>query len=57
MTENKKTKTLVKNKKGDKKRGHFKTRAQIRVERFIVEELDRYIRIHKRHEKDLRYIG
>lgn len=53
MTENKKTKNLSKNKKG----GPFKTRAQIRVERFIVEELDRYIRLHKRHEKDLRYIG
>lgn len=57
MTENKKTKALAKNKKGDKKRDPFKTRAQIRVERFIVEELDRYIRIHKKHEKDLRYIG
>jgi len=48
---------MTKNKKGDKKEGPFKTRAQIRVERFIVDELDRYIRIHKRHEKDLRYIG
>lgn len=57
MTENKKTKNLTKNKRGEKKKGPFKTRAQIRVERFIVEELDRYIRIHKRHEKDLRYIG
>lgn len=56
MTENKKSKTLNKNKR-DKKGSPFKTRAQIRVERFIVEELDRYIRLHKRHEKDLRYIG
>jgi len=53
MTENKKPKNLNKT----KKRGPFKTHAQIRVERFILEEIDRYIKLHKSHEKDLRYIG
>ena len=35
----------------------FKTRTEIRVERFVIEEMDRYIKLHKEHEKDLRYIG
>ncbi len=34
-----------------------KTITEIRVERFIVEEMDRYIKLHKEHEKDLSYIG
>ena len=34
-----------------------KTRKEIRVERFILEQLDEYIRLHKEHEKDLSYIG
>jgi hypothetical protein len=34
-----------------------KTRTEIRVERFIVDQMDRYIRLHKEHEKDLNYIG
>lgn len=35
----------------------FKIRTEIRVERFIIEEMDRYIKLHKEHEKDLKYIG
>lgn len=34
-----------------------KTRKEIRVERFILEQLEEYIRLHKEHEKDLSYIG
>ncbi len=40
-----------------KKARPYKTRAEIRVERFILDELDRYIKLHKEHEKDLKYIG
>ena len=41
-----------------KKRAYpFKTRAEIRVERFILDELDMYIKLHKKHEKDISYIG
>jgi len=35
----------------------FRNRREIRVERFILEQMDEYIRLHKEHEKDLRYIG
>jgi len=38
-------------------KGIFKTRKEIRVERFIIEELDRYIKLNKRSEKNLKYIG
>ena len=38
-------------------KGRFMTRREIRVERFILEQMDEYIRLHKEHEKDLRYIG
>ena len=34
-----------------------KTKVEIRVERFIVDQMDRYIELHKEHEKDLNYIG
>jgi hypothetical protein len=27
------------------------------VEEFVAEQMERYIRLHKEHEKDLRYIG
>ncbi len=27
------------------------------IEKFMEEQLEEYIRIHKEHEKDLRYIG
>ncbi|MCX6820464.1 MAG: hypothetical protein NT016_00715 [Candidatus Aenigmarchaeota archaeon] len=37
--------------------GRSRTRREIRVERFIIEQMDEYIRLHKEHEKDLRYIG
>jgi len=37
--------------------GMFRTRREIRIERFIIEQIDEYIRLHKEHEKDLRYIG
>jgi hypothetical protein len=34
-----------------------RTREEIRIERFIVEQIDKYIKLHKEHEKDLDYIG
>ena len=37
--------------------GRFRTRREIRIERFIIEQIDEYIRLHKEHEKDLNYIG
>ena len=37
--------------------GKFRTRQEIRIERFIIEQIDEYIRLHKEHEKDLNYIG
>jgi hypothetical protein len=37
--------------------GKFLTRQEMRVERFILKQIDEYIRLHKEHEKDLRYIG
>ena len=40
-----------------KSRKNFKTRTEIMVERFIIDELDSYIRLHKKHEKDISYIG
>lgn len=51
---------MIRNKKKSKKAvgsNPFKTRTEIRVERFIVEEIDRYIKLHKEHGKDLKYIG
>jgi hypothetical protein len=36
---------------------NFKTRKEIRVERFLIEEIERYIRLHKEHEKEIKYIG
>lgn len=27
------------------------------LEKFLIKEMRRYIEIHKRHEKDLKYIG
>ena len=48
---------MVKRKKAKQKVGAVKTRTEIRVERFIIDELDRYIKLHKEHEKDLTYIG
>jgi len=37
--------------------GKLMTRQEMRVERFILKQIDEYIRLHKEHEKDLRYIG
>jgi len=34
-----------------------RTRREIRIERFILDQIDSYIKLHKEHEKDLRYIG
>lgn len=51
VAKNKKIKFL------SKKASIFKTRTEIRVERFIIDEIDRYIKLHKEHEKDLKYIG
>ena len=35
----------------------FKTRKEIRVEKFLIDEIDRYIKLHKEHEKEIKYIG
>lgn len=56
MDKNKKSKKTEKSELHDRER-HFKTRTEIRVDRFIIEEMDRYIKLHKEHEKDLKYIG
>ena len=40
-----------------RKKRRTKTRTEIRVERFIVEQIDRYIKLHKEHEKGISYIG
>jgi hypothetical protein len=41
----------------DEGEGRFRTRREIRIERFIIEQIDEYIRLHKEHEKDINYIG
>ena len=41
----------------NKKKREFKTRKEIRVEKFVIDEIDRYIRLHKEHEKEIKYIG
>ena len=56
MDKNKKSKKTGKVEIPERERT-FKTRTEIRVERFIIEEMDKYIKLHKEHEKDLRYIG
>jgi hypothetical protein len=28
-----------------------------KIRKWVLEELERYMKIHKEHEKDLRYIG
>lgn len=28
-----------------------------KLEKFLIKEIEKYIKIHKRNEKDLRYIG
>lgn len=43
--------------KNKKLRKQFRSHAEMRVEQFIIEEIDRYIKLHKEHEKDLKYIG
>jgi len=48
---------MTKNEKNRKSKKQFRTRAEVRVERFIIDEIDRYIKLHKEHEKDLKYIG
>lgn len=48
---------VAKEKTKQLKARHFKTRTEIRVERFVLDEIDRYIKLHKEHEKDLKYIG
>jgi len=54
MAERKRKAAKLKAKEGE---GVFRTRREIRIERFIIEQIDEYIRLHKEHEKDLRYIG
>lgn len=56
MDKNKKSKKTKKTEIHERERP-FKTRTEIKIERFIIEEMDRYIKLHKEHEKDLRYIG
>lgn len=41
----------------EKKEKQFKTRKEIRVEKFLIDEIERYIRLHKEHEKEIKYIG
>lgn len=41
----------------DNKGKQFKTRKEIRVEKFLIDEMERYIRLHKEHEKEIKYIG
>lgn len=48
---------MTKDEKNKKIKKQFRTRAEVRVERFIIDEIDRYIKLHKEHEKDLKYIG
>lgn len=40
-----------------KKVKRYKTRKQIRLEKFLIDEIERYIRLHKEHEKEIKYIG
>lgn len=41
----------------ESKERQFKTRKEIRVEKFLIDEMERYIRLHKEHEKEIKYIG
>lgn len=41
----------------EKNVNEFKTRKEIRVEKFLIDEIDRYIKLHKEHEKEIKYIG
>jgi len=34
-----------------------KIKKQKEIEKFIVKQMEKYIKIHKKNEKDLRYIG
>jgi hypothetical protein len=34
-----------------------RTREEIRIERFVMDQIDMYIKLHKEHEKDINYIG
>lgn len=36
---------------------HKKTKKIKKLEKFAVDELEKYLEIHKEHEKDLSYIG
>jgi hypothetical protein len=27
------------------------------LEKFVINEIEKYVKLHKKHEKDLRYIG
>jgi hypothetical protein len=51
----------TKENKRDERKGkeekQFKTRQEIRVEKFLIDEIERYIRLHKEHEKEIKYIG
>ena len=44
-------------KKLKKARAMRKNRRVKRIERFAEEQLERYLELHKKHEKDLNYIG
>ena len=37
--------------------GIFRSLKEIRVEKFLIDELERYIKLHKEHEKEIKYIG
>jgi len=40
-----------------KKKAKSEWEIQRQIEKFAMEQIERYIRLHKEHEKDLDYIG
>lgn len=47
-------------KKNEKREGDIKEGGEIlerNLEQFILEQVEKYIRLHKEHEKELKYIG
>jgi hypothetical protein len=38
-------------------KGTIKKQKKKEIEKFIIDQMERYIKIHKKHEKDLKYIG
>jgi hypothetical protein len=57
MAENDNKGKQTQKQRNEKKDKEFKTRKEIRVEKFLIDEMERYIRLHKEHEKEIKYIG